>query len=134
MTLYVDTSALIKRYVLEPESDRCEAALLADPEWVSARHTEVEIRRNLALLLDDEALADARSQFDRDWARTHVVELDAETCRVASGLAEATGARTLDALHLGAAMRAGGGQIPLLTYDLRQSTVARSLGWAVLSP
>ncbi|MDP9404622.1 MAG: type II toxin-antitoxin system VapC family toxin [Actinomycetota bacterium] len=134
MTLYLDTSALMKRYLPEPESDPCEAALLADPEWVSARHTEVEIRRNLVRLLDGQALADARSQFDRDWARTHVVELDADTCSVASGLAEATGARTLDALHLGAAMRAGGGQIPLLTYDVRQAQVARALGWMVLAP
>lgn len=134
MTLYLDTSALMKRYVLEPESDRCEAALLEDPEWVSARHTEVEVRRNLARLLEDQALADARLQFDQDWARTHVVELDAETCSVASGLAEGTGARTLDALHLGAAMRAGSGQFPLVTYDQRQARVARSLGWMVISP
>ena len=36
MTLYVDSSALIKRYVEEYECDSAEAILLADPEWVTA--------------------------------------------------------------------------------------------------
>lgn len=132
MSQYVYASALLKLYVEEPESDACERLMNADPEWLSARHTEVEVRRNLARLLGSRALAVARRQFAADWRRTHVVELDGATCRLAAELAEATGARTLDALHLGAAQRVGGGSLPLLTYDLRQARVARSLGWTVL--
>jgi predicted nucleic acid-binding protein len=47
-------------------------------------------------------------------------------------MAEATGARTLDALHLAAAQRIGGGALPFVTADLRQAQIARSLGWVVL--
>lgn len=130
--LYVDSSAIVKLYVDEPDSAACERVLEAHSDWVTARHAEVEVRRNLARLLAGRPLREARDDFAADWARMHVVELDRTTCAVAAELAEVTGARTLDALHLAAAQRAGGGILPLLTYDLRQAQVARSLGWTVL--
>lgn len=132
MTLYLDSSAFLKLYVEEPESEACERVVSSDPGWISARHTEVEVRRNLTRLLEGRELSSARRQFAADWRRTDVIELDATTCSIAAELAEATGARTLDALHLGALRRAGGGAIPLLTYGLRQAQAARSLGWTVL--
>ena len=53
--------------------------------------------------------------------------------RAAAGdVVEITGARTLDALHLGAARVVGGGALPIVTFDLRQAQAARSLGWVVL--
>ena len=51
----------------------------------------------------------------------HVVELDETTCDLAADLAELTDARTLDALHLAAANRAGQGAITVLTFDIRQA-------------
>ncbi|MGH2709533.1 MAG: type II toxin-antitoxin system VapC family toxin [Actinomycetota bacterium] len=132
MSLYVDTSALLKLYLDEADSEECERLLLSDPGWITARHTEVEVRRNLARELDGRALAGARDQFRRDWESMAVVELDEATCRLAAEIAEVTGARSLDALHLGAARRVGGDQIPFVTHDLRQAQVARSLGWTVL--
>ena len=132
MTLYVDSSALLKLYLHEPDSDRAEELLSSDPEWVSARHTAAEVRRNLARALAGSELAAARRQFERDWKATAVVELTAEVCEAASELAEVTGARTLDALHLGAAKVVGGGALPVVTFDLRQAQAARALGWTVL--
>jgi predicted nucleic acid-binding protein len=130
--LYVDSSAIVKLYVAEPERATCERLLEAHSDWVTARHSEVEVRRNLARLLQGRPLREARGDFAADWARMHVVELDRATCAVAAELAEVAGARTLDALHLAAAQRTGGGSLPLLTYDIRQAQVARSLGWTVL--
>ena len=132
MTLYVDTSALLKRYIDEDDSETFQRHLSDDSVWITGRHTEVEIRRNLARLLDGRALGLAQQSFREDWARTNVVELDAVLCGMAADLAEVTQARTLDALHLAAAQRVGGGQLPLLTADLRQAQIARGLGWAVL--
>lgn len=132
MPLYVDSSALLKRYVDEPDSERCEALLLADPVWVTGRHTLVEVRRNLPRLLEGEALAAAREQFEADWRRMNVVELDEVTGEIAADVAEATGARSLDALHLGAASRAGKGALSLLTFDVRLAQAARALGVTVL--
>lgn len=132
MSLYLDASALLKLYVEEPDSTRAEDILVFDPVWITGRHTTVEVRRNLARLLDGPSLATARRQFERDWARIAVVELTPEVCDAAAELAEVTGARTLDALHLGAVKVVGGGALPLVTFDLRQAQAARSLGWVVL--
>ena len=133
MSLFVDTSALLKRYILEAESRSAERYLLAEADWVMARHAEVEVRRNLARLLSGRPLAAALTQFRRDWARTNVVALDDATCDLAAQIAEATGARSLDALHLAAASRVGGPTaLAILTYDVRQAQVARALGFTVL--
>lgn len=132
MALYVDSSALLKRYVEEADSDLSERHLLADPVWVTGAHTRVEVRRNLARLLVGDPLALARAQFEADWRRMSVVALDALTCEIAADIAEVTGARSMDALHLAAASRVGKGAITLLTFDLRQAQAARAIGLNVL--
>lgn len=131
MSLYVDTSALLKRYVAESDSDRAEEYLLTDKEWVTARHTWVEVRRNLAKLLEGKDLAAAQQAFERDFKRSHVVELDEVTCNLAAGIAETSLLRTLDALHLAALLRVAH-DLPLLTFDIRQAQAARSLAVTVL--
>ncbi|MBN1962676.1 MAG: type II toxin-antitoxin system VapC family toxin [Deltaproteobacteria bacterium] len=132
MPLYVDTSALLKRYIAEPDSDICEQYLLAEPIWISARHTSVEIRRNLSRLLEGEALAQAHEQFTTDWQNINVIELDELTCEIAAEIAEATLARSLDALHLAAAIRVGKDSLRFLTYDIRQAQTARLLGFNIV--
>ena len=132
MSLYVDTSALLKRYIDEPDSEVSERHLLGDPVWVTARHTWVEVRRNLGRLLAGRELRVAREQFEEDWRSMNVVELDRETCRAAGEVAELTGSRTLDALHLAALRRAGAADLTLLTFDARQARAARDLGIRVL--
>ena len=77
VSLYVDTSALLKLYVEEAESDACEALLMAEPAWVTGRHTLVEVRRNLARLLHGDAHSDAAAVFAEDWQRFEAVEFDA---------------------------------------------------------
>lgn len=131
MTLYVDSSALLKRYVAESDSDRAEQYLLGDPDWVTARHTWVAVRRNLARVLAKKDLALAQDLFEKDFARTHVVELDEVTCARAASIAESSPLRTLDALHLAALLRVAH-DLPLLTFDIRQAQAARSLGITVL--
>lgn len=133
MSLYVDTSALLKRYIEEAQSASCAEYLLADPVWITARHTAIELRRDLTRLLRGAALAAARKDFATDWRRFHVVLLDDDTCDLAAQIAEATGCRSLDALHLAAATRVGvSGSLAFLTYDVRQAQVARSLGFTVV--
>ncbi len=132
MTLYVDSSALLKRYVDEPDSDIADALLAGDPDIVTGRHTLVEVRRNLARLLDARGLAAARTAFTTEVGSLAVVELDAGTCEAAATIAELTGVRTLDALHLGAAQRLGAADITFLTFDLRQAQAARALGMRVV--
>lgn len=131
MSIYVDSSALLKLYVEEDESDAAEAILGASRDWTTGRHTYVEVRRNLARLLDGRDLAAARSAFGADWESIDVVELSDEVCEAAAAIAERTSVRSLDALHLGAAQVVGGGTMPIVTFDTRQAEAARALGWPV---
>lgn len=130
MTVYADTSVLLKRYVDEPDSDQAIELLASDPTVVTGRHTVVEVRRNLARLLTATDATAARAAFADDLASLSLVELDGATCELAATIAEQTGVRTLDALHLGAAMRLGTG-VTFLTFDVRQALAARSLGFPV---
>lgn len=130
MTLYADTSALLKRYVDEPDSDRAVELLTSDTAVVTGRHTIVEVRRNLARLLAAPAASAARAAFVDDLAALSIVELDGATCELAATIAEQTGVRTLDALHLGAARRLGTA-LTFLTFDARQAQAARALGFTV---
>ncbi len=132
MSVYVDSSAFLKLYFEEPDSHLAEDLLAANAEWITGRHTSVEVRRHLARQLHGSELAAARQQFDRDWRSAAIVELTPDVCEVAADIAEVTGARTSDALHLGAARAVGGGILPIVTFDLRQAQSARALGWTVL--
>jgi uncharacterized protein len=133
VTTYVDTSVILKRYVDEPDSERADQLLTSDPELVTGRHTIVEVRRNLGRLLPATAATSARASFAQDLGAFAIVELDRATCELAATVAEQTGVRTLDALHLGAALRLGTA-VTFLTFDVRQATAARSLGFSVAGP
>ena len=130
MTTYADTSALLRRYVDESDSDYADELLAGDSALVTGRHTIVEVRRNLARLLSGSPLSESRSAFAADLASFAIIELDAATCELAATIAEQTGARTLDALHLGAAHRLGT-SLTFLTFDVRQAQIARTLGFRV---
>lgn len=132
MSLYVDSSALLKRYVEEPDSDVAESMLRSDPSLLTARHTIVEVRRNLARLLEGRDLGAARSAFADDLEVLSIIELDEVTCEAAAEIAEVTGVRTLDGMHLAAARRAGAPAVSLLTFDVRLAQAARALDLTVV--
>ena len=134
MSAYVDSSALLKRYVEEADSAAADALLRADPALLTARHTIVEVRRNLARLLSGRDLVAARAAFADDLRSISIIEFDEATCESAALIAEATGVRTLDALHLAAAQRVSEPGVSFLTFDLRQAQAARALGLAVVTP
>lgn len=133
MTTYVDSSALLKRYVEEADSAAADALLRSDHELMTARHTIVEVRRNLARLLSGRDLVAARAAFADDLQSLAIIELDTATCESAASIAETTGVRTLDALHLAAAQRVAAPGFGFLTFDLRQAQAARALGLTVVT-
>ena len=90
MSTYVDSSALLKRYVEEADSTAADALLRADHALLTARHTIVEVRRNLARLLSGRDLVAARAAFADDLRSISIVELDEATCESAASIAEAT--------------------------------------------
>ena len=131
MTIYVDSSALLKRYIDEHDSAAAVDMMRSDPVIVTSRLTEVEVRRNLSRLLIGDDLDTARHQLSIDLDAFALVNLDAGTCSEAARVAEQTLCRSADALHIGAALRAGRATT-LVTFDVRQARAARSVGLSVI--
>lgn len=129
--LYVDTSAMLKRYVAERDSQTAMALMASDPVLITSRLTEVEVRRNLARLLDAAEAERAKRQFLQDLDAFALVSVDHVTCNAAAALAEQTLCRSLDAIHLAAAQRAGP-STTVLTFDVRQAQAARTVGLTVI--
>ena len=127
----MDTSALMKRYVQEHDSEVAVQLMSSDPVLVTSRLTVVEFRRNLARLLRGNDLVSARRRAQADLDAFALVSLDAATCNEAARIAEQTLCRSLDALHVAAALRTGA-STTMLTFDIRQAQAARSAGLSVI--
>ena len=131
VVLYVDSSALLKRYVHEHDSMAAIDFMASDPVVATCRITEVEVRRNLARLLDENQAATAKRQLLDDLDAFTLIAVDAATCNEAARVSEQTLCRSLDALHIAAALRSGR-TTTMLTFDVRQAQAARSMGLAVI--
>lgn len=124
---YLDTSAALKLLVEEPESAALAALIDAErPELVACLLLDTELRRSVPRIpgLTQERVSNFLQAVD-------LYEVTPSLFREA-GLLPGAALRSLDALHLAAAIRLGTDQ--LLTYDARMATAARDLGLAVLSP
>ena len=131
MALYVDSSALLKRYIDEHDSEAAVGLMASDPVLVTSRLTEIEVRRNLARLIEGRTLTTVRRQLAVDLDAFALVSLDTTCCNEAARIAEETLCRSLDSIHLAAARRAGSATA-ILTFDVRQAQVARTIGLTVI--
>lgn len=131
-SLYVETSALLKRYVREPESDGCQTILNAHSHRVTSRITITETLINLRKRLSTTEFAIASRLFESDINAFDVVEFDAELSLRASEVAAGNSLATLDAIHLASAIRVKGPQLAFLTYDKRLANCAKKNGLKVL--
>lgn len=131
-SLYVETSALLKRYVQEAESDDCQAILNVHPHLITSRITITETLINLRKRLSMTEFAIASKLFRSDIIEFDLVELDADLSLRASDVAAGNGLATLDAIHLVSALRVKSPQLAFLTYDKRLANSAKKSGLKVL--
>jgi uncharacterized protein len=128
VAIYVDSSAIVKLAVREPESAALRRYLLRKRPLVSSALCRAEVLRAL-LPAGEEAIARGRSILRRfDLVRLNDRVLNA------AGLLLPTGLRTLDAIHLATAQRLGDEVRALVTYDGRMAEAARQLDYRVVSP
>lgn len=124
---YLDTSAALKLLVEEEESDALARAIDgAAPDLVGCWLLDTELRRaaQRETGFTQEDVSDFLDGVD-------LYEVPASLFREA-GLLPGVNLRSLDALHLAAAVRIGVDD--LVTYDIRMSESARALGLSVVSP
>jgi hypothetical protein len=127
--LYVETSAAAKLIIEEPESSRLAAhldrAVDQDDGLLSSMLLETELRR-LAV-----RTGVAQSVVTRLLERFDLLEIDRSLYREA-GLLPGPHLRSLDAIHVAAALRANADA--MVTYDLRQADAADSVGLSIQAP
>lgn len=126
--LYLDSSALVKLVVPEPESRALRDALRSWPERVSSVVAEIEVER-VARRIGGGAIRRGRSVL----ARLALVELDEDVVRSAAAL-EPPDLRTLDAIHLATALSLGDDLGALCAYDTRLADAAAAAGVDVVVP
>jgi len=126
--LYLDASAFFKRYLYEDGAADVFDAMNADHEWLSSPVTRVETARSLALRVHSDDQVRAFQQFDADWRLVSEIELDDVVRDDATRIARSLSLRPLDAIHLASAIRAGGPELTMLTFDDQLAAAAREHG------
>lgn len=125
--LFLDTSALVKRYVEEEGTPLVLRRMADDEEWAVSAIARAEAELALCRLgFDPSASADMWHRLGDDLARCHVVPLDPACLERAAEVGCRHGVRTLDAVHLAAADRLPRPFV-LLTFDRRQAEAARAM-------
>ena len=127
--VYLDSSALVKLVVTEPESTALLQYLRDHPERVSSALARVEVCRALRRTGAPEA---ALQRADQVLARIALVAMDEPLLRAAATLPP-RGLRSLDALHLATALSLDD-LVAVVTYDQRLDAAAARAGLAVASP
>ena len=136
MTLYLDTSSLVKLYVSEAGSEDVRR-LLGDANVVATSVVAYpETRAALARLRRERTLTasqvtSAKRAFEEQWSTYLTLEASDAVCRTAGELAEKYGLRGFDSIHLASfgevARRAGVDGTRFSSFDARLNVAARKL-------
>lgn len=136
MTLYLDTSSLVKLYVPEPGSDAVRK-LVDDATIVatsSIAYTETRAglaRRRRERVLRPMAFASAKKTFEAEWPKYLTIEVTSALCRQAGEFAERYRLRAYDSMHLAAfaevAREAGVRETRFSSFDDALNRAAQSV-------
>ena len=125
---YVDSSAIVKLAVVEPESAALRRALSRHQTLVSSALAQTEVARALLPLG-----AAAVQRGEEVLRRLQLLRVN-DRVLTEAGRLEPAELRSLDAIHLASAQQFGSSLKRVVTYDARMVHAARALGWMVSSP
>ncbi len=127
---YLDSSAIVKFAVVEPESTAVAA-------WRAALGPD-DVLMTCELAVTEVLRAVRRVDGDTDVALVHLDALDRlvmdRDLLLAAGRLGPPGTRSLDAIHLAAALAVGDELAGVVTYDDRMADSARNIGLRSLAP
>jgi predicted nucleic acid-binding protein len=126
--VYLDSSALVKLVIAEPESFALRRYLADEPERASCALARVEILR--AVRSHGPA---AFTRARRLLQRLNLVQIDEELLDAAAAL-DPRVLRSLDAIHLAAAPLFGDELTAVVTYDRRMAEAAVLVDVVVAAP
>jgi predicted nucleic acid-binding protein len=125
---YIDSSAIVKLAVAEPESAALRRYLSRSRNLVSSALARTEVLR---ALMPSGPEAVARGELVL--RRIQLLRINDRVLNEAGRLMPSE-LRSLDAIHLASAQELGVTVKRLITYDDRMADSARALGWSVSSP
>ena len=125
---YVDSSAIVKLAVAEPESAALRRALSRRQTLVTSALARTEVARALLALGPG-----AVRRGDEVLRRLQLLRVNDRVLSDAGRL-EPAELRSLDAIHLATAQQFGTSLQRVVTYDARMADAARALGWSVSAP
>ena len=126
---YLDASAVVRLLVQEPETAALRRRLGGWPRRASAALLRVELLRAVRRAGLPRLMEGARRQL----ASIHLIRLDDDLLERAAALEPVT-MRSLDAIHLAAAVGLGADLAAVVTYDARISSAAQAIGLPVIAP
>jgi hypothetical protein len=126
--VYLDSSALVKLVVREPESRALRGYLQRERERLSCGLARTEVLRAVRPV-GPAAVETARRLF----RSINMIRLD-DTLLDAAGMLEPLVLRSLDAIHLAAAQLVAPTLRAFVTYDRRLADAAASIGFPVAAP
>jgi predicted nucleic acid-binding protein len=131
VTVFVDSSALVLRYLRSPATQAVADLLAADPLWCASAMARAEVGQVLRLATSSDAeRADLEERFRSDWAAFHVIPVDGRCLVRAAELAARHRVLSVDGLHLAAADRLPR-PVTYITLDAAQIPAALALGFDV---
>jgi uncharacterized protein len=106
---YLDTSALVKRFVSEAGSNEVQSLMIGSEPVASATIAYAELYSGLTRRHREGALSQrqyrlACRRVERDWMALVKIELGAEILSLARGLIQRHALRAFDAIHLASAL------------------------------
>lgn len=136
MTLYLDTSSLVKLYVAEPGSDSVrklvDVATIVATSSIAYTETRAALaRRRRERVLRPTAFASAKKTFEAEWPKYLTIEVTSALCRQAGEFAERYRLRAYDSMHLAAfaevAREAGVRETHFSSFDDALNRAAQSV-------
>jgi predicted nucleic acid-binding protein len=128
--IYLDSAAVVKLVHAEPESAALRSWLdeRAEIQWISSVLTEIESFRALARYAPE-----AVSRLPAVLDQIDLIDLDQRIRMLAQTVTPAT-VRSLDAIHLGTALRSRSSLTSFVTYDKRLLDAAQAAGLPTDAP
>lgn len=136
--LYLDSSALVKVYAIEPGHEEVQAlldkhaGLLFTSVVTYAEVLSAISRGHRSGRITEREYREAKSGFSQNWREILIIELKEDVLADAERLIDSYGLRGFDAVHLCSAIWLAEPRLSFACFDQRLRVAAESEGFAVV--